>query len=93
MSTITVLSPVGINRVESRPVAARIATLQGMQLGLLNNNKPNAARLLDNVAELIGAQHGLAGTVRKQKPHSSVGAEDLDTYAREVQAALVAVGD
>jgi hypothetical protein len=93
MSGITVLSPVGINRVEAQPVAGRIASLQGVRLGLVNNNKPNAAALLNGVARLMGEQHGLSGTALKQKPHSSVGAEGLDTFAREVQAALVAVGD
>jgi hypothetical protein len=93
MSGITVLSPVGINRVEARPVAGRIASLQGVRLGLLNNNKPNAALLLEGVAGHIAARHALAGTQRKQKPHSAVGAEGLDDYAREVQAAIVAVGD
>jgi hypothetical protein len=92
MSGITVLSPVGINRVESRPVAARIASLQGVRLGLVNNNKPNASLLLERVAGLL-AQHGLGGTAVKQKPHSSVGADRLDDYAKEVQAAIVAVGD
>jgi hypothetical protein len=93
MSGITVLSPVGINRVEARPVAGRIASLQGVRLGLLNNNKPNAALLLERVAGLLRAQHGLGGTAIKQKPHSSVGADRLDDYAKEVQAAIVAVGD
>jgi hypothetical protein len=93
MSGITVLSPLGINRVEARPVSARIASLRGVRLGLINNNKPNAALLLETLAGLLDAQHGLAGTLAKQKPHSSVGAEGLDGYAQEVQAAVVAVGD
>jgi hypothetical protein len=93
MSGITVLSPVGINRVEAQPVAARIGSLQGVRLGLINNNKPNAGLLLETVSGLLDARQGLAGTAKKQKPHSSVGAEGLDTFAREVQAALVAVGD
>lgn len=93
MSGITVLSPVGINRVEARPVAARVGSLQGIRLGLINNNKPNAAALLDGVSSLLDAQHGLAGMERKQKPHSSVGAEGLDDFVKGIQAALVAVGD
>jgi hypothetical protein len=93
MSGITVLSPLGINRVEARPVAARIGSLQGIRLGLINNNKPNAAALLDGVSNLIDAQHGLSGTDKKQKPHSSVGAEGLDAFVKNIQAALVAVGD
>ena len=91
--SITVLSPVGINRVEARPIAARLASLEGIRLGLLNNNKPNAARLLDDISRLAGQRHGLAGTVPKQKPHASVGADNLDAYVREVQAVVVAIGD
>jgi len=91
--SITVLSPVGVNRVEARPIAARIASLEGIRLGLLNNNKPNAARLLEGISRLAGQRHGLAGTVPKQKPHASVGADNLDAYVREVQAVVVAVGD
>ncbi len=91
--SITVLSPVGVNRVEARPIAARIASLEGIRLGLLNNNKPNAARLLDGIARLAAQQHHLAGTVSKQKPHASVGADHLDAYVKEVQAVVVAIGD
>ena len=91
--SITVLSPVGINRVEARPIAARVASLEGIRLGLLNNNKPNAARLLEGIARLVGQRHRLAGTVPKHKPHASVGAERLDAYVTEVQAAVVAIGD
>jgi len=65
----------------------------GIRLGLLNNNKPNAARLLDGISRLTGQRHGLAGTVPKQKPHASVGADNLDAYVREVQAVVVAIGD
>lgn len=93
MSGITVLSPVGINRVESRAVAPRVPTVEGLRLGLLNNAKPNAARLLDAVSQLIDRQHRLGGTLPKQKPNAAVGARGLDEYAREIQAALVAVGD
>ena len=93
MSGITVLSPVGYNRVEARAASPRVPSLHGLRLGLLNNAKPNAARLLDGIAERIDRDHGLDGTVPKQKPNAAVGARDLDAYAREVQAALVAIGD
>ena len=93
MSSITVLSPIGVNRVESRPVSARVASLQGMRLGLLSNNKPNATRLMEMISQHLAGTHGLGPVVPKQKPHSSVGAENIEGYAQEVQAAIVAVGD
>jgi hypothetical protein len=35
MSEITVWSPLGINRVEARPITPRLASLDGVTLGLL----------------------------------------------------------
>ena len=40
MSRITVLSPLGINRVGSQPIAPRLRSLDGVTLGVLNNSKP-----------------------------------------------------
>ena len=37
MSGITVLSPVGINRVGAQAMAPRLASLDGIALGIFNN--------------------------------------------------------
>ena len=91
--SITVLSPLGINRVPAQPMARRIRTLDGVTLGILNNSKPNSLRLQQHVAELLGQKYALAGIVTKQKPSAAVGAEDIDTFAREVGAVITAIGD
>ena len=93
MSGITVLSPVGINQVTARPMAPRPASLEGIALGILNNSKPNSLPLQERVAELLGAQAGLAKVVTRQKLSAAVGADDLDTYAEEVGAVVTAIGD
>jgi hypothetical protein len=93
MSAITVLSPLGVNRVTAQPISARLASLDGITLGILNNSKPNSLRLQERVAELISRRHPLGGVVTKQKPSAAVGAEKLDVYAREVGAVVTAVGD
>jgi len=93
MSQITVLNPVGINRVAAQPVAPRLASLEGVTLGILNNGKPNSLALQERVAELLARQHRLGGVVTKQKPSAAVGAEKLDLYAREVGAVITAIGD
>ena len=49
MSEITVWSPLGINRVEARPLTPRLASLDGVTLGILNNSKPNSLRLQEHV--------------------------------------------
>ena len=45
MSSITVLSPLGINRAGSQPLAPRLRSLDSVTLGILNNNKPNSLEL------------------------------------------------
>jgi hypothetical protein len=93
MSGITVLSPLGVNRVGSRPIAARLSSLDGVTLGILNNSKPNSLELQCRIVELISKHHSVGGVVTKQKPSAAIGADGLDTYAREVGAVITAIGD
>ena len=93
METIRVLNPTGVNLVEARAIAPRLATLEGARLGLLNNNKPNAQLLQDHIIELLSADARLGEVVRKQKPNAAVGAEGLEAYGKEVQAVITAIGD
>jgi hypothetical protein len=53
MSEITVWSPLGINRVAARPLTPRLASLDGVTLGILNNSKPNSLRLQEQVVERL----------------------------------------
>ncbi len=93
MRRITVLSPLGVNRVGSQPIAPRLRSLDGVTLGILNNSKPNSLELQQRVVELIGQRHAVTGAVTKQKPSAAIGAEGLDAYAKEVGAVISAIGD
>jgi len=93
MSGITVLSPLGINRVGSQPLAPRVRSLDGVRLGILNNSKPNSLELQRRVVELLGQHHQVAGSVTKQKPSAAIGADGLDAYAKEVDAVVTAISD
>jgi len=93
MSRITVLSPLGINRVGSQPIAPRLRSLDGVTLGVLNNSKPNSLELQRYVVDLIGRRHGLESTVIKQKPSAAIGAEGLEAWAKEVGAVVTAISD
>jgi hypothetical protein len=93
MSRITELSPLGVNRVGSQPIAPRLRSLDGVTLGILNNSKPNSLELQQRVVELIGRGHSVAGAVTKQKPSAAIGAEGLDAYAKEVGAVITAISD
>jgi hypothetical protein len=93
MSGITVLSPLGINRVGSQPLAPRLRSLDGVTLGILNNSKPNSLELQRRVVELLAKQHSLGSSVTKQKPSAAIGADGLDAYAKEVGAVITAISD
>lgn len=76
-------------------MAIRPDTLDGKILGILDNGKPNAKRILDLVGELIAERCNLAGVVKKQKPDATKAApqEMLDEMAEECNIAVVGVGD
>jgi len=93
MSGITVLSPVGINRVEAQANAPRLKSLDGIRLGILNNSKPNSDILQAKIVELLGDKYKFQSVTNKQKPNASVGAENLADYAKEVDAVITALGD
>ena len=92
MSGITVLSPLGINRVGSQPMAARLRSLDGVNLGILNNSKPNSLEL-QRAWSSCSPRSIPGGFVTKQKPSAAIGAEGLDAYAKEVGAVITAIGD
>jgi hypothetical protein len=69
MKDLTVFDPRG--RVDAEPVvlAPRAAALKGLRLGILDNTKWNANRLLRKTAALLEAGHGV-GTVNFYKKES-----------------------
>ncbi len=69
MGQVTVLSPVGINRVGTQPMAPRVRSLDGVVLGILNNSKPNSLPLQEYLVELLAKRYALSGGVAKQKPN------------------------
>ena len=85
------VEPVGYQ--PRRVAAARAAprSLDGVTLGILNNNKPNSLELQRRVVELLGKGHPVAGSVTKQKPSAAIGADGLDTYVKEVGAVITAI--
>lgn len=61
---LRVLDPTVIPAVERSGLAPRLDSLDGKVIGLYNNGKPNAARLVEFVGEELGRQHALKGVVR-----------------------------
>ena len=78
-----------------RTLAARLNTLDGAVLGLVNNGKARGREILQRVAENLSAAHRLGGTILITKPDSSFPAtpEDVEMLAAEATAIIAAIGD
>ena len=84
-------------RVEAEPVspAARVAALDGMRLGILDNTKWNAGRLLRKTAALLGERHGFSAVNYYRKESFSKAADPalVAQIAAENDIVLTAIGD
>ena len=92
IKTVKLVSPVG-QRANSRAVLApRLATLNGMSIGFIDNIKPNANLFIQNIEEMMRAEYkGLqTHTVRKNFTSSKLIAHELEG---KVQALVNAWGD
>lgn len=75
--------------------APRLVPLEGSRLGLLNNTKPNSAVVLEQVAALLRAEHGVASVTMFSKASFAVPAEErvLTEIAESCDYAIAGVGD
>ena len=90
------MNPFGSSAPAPRPrLAARPASLQGLRLGLLDNSKPNADRLLEGVREELEGQLEPSAVVRRRKPGAGVPGPEalLEELGAQCDAVIVAVGD
>jgi hypothetical protein len=81
---------------EAAPRAARRPDLAGARVGVLENTKQNAALLLQEVANLLVAEHGAAGVVlMRTKQAFALPASDelVAEYAAACDVVITGVGD
>ena len=90
-----VYDPRGTVTAEPRDPAARLKTLDGVRLGVLDNTKWNASKLLRQVVTGLQAGVTLAEVNRYDKESfSRPGQADLlDRIAAENDAVITAIGD
>ena len=71
------------------------ATLAGIRLGILDNQKPNATLLLADIVSILEERHGpFAKVVRQTKsPPTPASVMALDTLSREVDVTIIGSGD
>ena len=91
-NTVKLVSPVGQRADGRAALAPRLATLNGMSIGFIDNIKPNANLFIQYVEEMMRAEYtGIqTHTVRKNFTSSKLIAHELEG---KVQALVNAWGD
>jgi hypothetical protein len=95
MNELTVFDPRGRVAAERVELAPRAAALQGLRLGVLDNTKWNANRLLRKTAALLEAEHGIAAVNYYKKESFSKSADPalIAEIAANSDIVLTAIGD
>jgi len=76
---ITLVHPGNERKPQAAPPPARLETLRGKKIGLLDISKPGGSIFLDRLQELLKSQYGVAEVVRVKKP----------TYTKNAPAQLI----
>jgi hypothetical protein len=92
---VTVFDPRGRVEAERVTPAPRVAALQGLRLGILDNTKWNANRLLRKTAALLEERHGVGPVSYYKKESFSKSADPALTaaIAADNDIVLTAIGD
>jgi hypothetical protein len=95
MSYLTVFDPRGRVDAEPKALAARATALHGLRLGVLDNTKWNANRLLRKTAALLEAEHRIGAVNYYRKESFSKSAEPalIAEIANANDIVLTAIGD
>ncbi len=95
MSELAVFDPRGRVDAEQVALAPRASALKGLRLGILDNTKWNANRLLRKTAALLEAQHGIAAVTYYKKESFSKSADPalIAEIAANNDIVLTAIGD
>jgi hypothetical protein len=91
----TVFDPCGVVEAESLSLAPRVYDLAGLRLGVLDNTKWNANRLLRKTVSGLGQQVSLAAVNYYRKESFSKDADPalIQTIAANNDIVLTAIGD
>ena len=90
-----VYDPRGVVGAEKKATAARIPALKGLRLGILDNTKWNANKLLREVRDQLKAAHPLADIhyYRKESFSKFAAPELIEEIRRDNDIVVTAIGD
>jgi len=92
---LKVYDPRGRVEAEARPLAPRKGALGGLRLGVLDNTKWNANKLLRGVRDRLAAEHGFAAVnyYRKESFSKNAASALIEEIVRDNDLVLTAIGD
>lgn len=90
-----IYDPRGIVDAVPQAIAKRLGKLEGLRLGILDNTKWNANRLLKKTAAQLQAEHKFSSVNYYRKESFSKAADDaiIQQIARENDLTMTAIGD
>ena len=92
---LLVFDPRGVVEADMQSLASRVRDLAGLRLGVLDNTKWNANRLLRKTVELLGVEAGFATVnyYRKESFSKDADPAPIETIAAANDIVLTAIGD
>ena len=92
---LVLVSPVNEPEMVESTYAPRVAELRGKRVGLLDNSKSNANKMLDALAAILDRQYGFARIMRYRKPSASkpVAPDVIEEIGKTCDVVIVGVGD
>ena len=92
--SLQVLDPTAEDVAAEAAGSAHLTSLHGRTVGLLDNGKIRVRELLDNMEDILRAEHGVARVIRLKKPDASRPAPaNVVAEMKAVDAIISAVGD
>lgn len=92
---VQLYNPTAPRRTQGAKAGAKLSTLAGKVVGFVDNAKPNFNHLVDDLAELLVAKHGVSRIVKRRKQSASIPApgEVLAELADACDVVIAGSGD
>jgi hypothetical protein len=92
---VLLYDPTAARRDEPGAENPTLSTLSGKVVGFIDNAKPNFNHLVDDLAELLVANHGVKRVVKRRKTSASIPApeEMVRELAQECDLVITGSGD
>lgn len=92
--TVRVVRPDGFVMRPGASLTPPLASLAGLRVGVLSNNKPNAPALLQAIVAGLGERYGtVLGPVHVKNAATPYSDQVLDGILKEVEIVLTGAGD